>query len=192
MTRTLDWSEDESETLAEHRLGRSDLVVKLDRGFEPGVYGVTLEYQSLSDRVGFAAARRQALEYAARLHGQMARTEGYAIDDIDDASQSGDPRRKHDLECRFLYFGLMSEDDCWHDDDIKERFRIALLRADRERDQHQAGMNERRHDDRRARFRQKLETLLEAEAYRQLDGTTKERLLAEITALAFPPKGREL
>ena len=43
-----------------------------------------------------------------------------------------------------------------------------------------------------ARFRQKLETLLEAEAYRQLDGTTKERLLAEITALAFPPKGREL
>ena len=192
MTRTLDWSEDESESLAEHRLGRSDLLVKLDRGFEPGVYGVTLEYHSLSDRVGFAAARRQALEYAARLHGQMARTEGYAIDDIDDASQSGDPRRKHDLECRFLYFALTSEDDCWHDDDIKERFRIALLRADRERDQHQAGMNERRHDDRRARFRQKLETLLEAEAYRQLDGTTKERLLAEITALAFPPKGREL
>ena len=63
MARTLDWSEDESETLAEHGLGRSDLLVKLDRGFEPGVYGVTIEYHSLAERVGFAAARGQALDW---------------------------------------------------------------------------------------------------------------------------------
>ena len=192
MTGTLDWSEDESETLAEHRLGRSDLLVKLDRGFEPGVYGVTIEYHSLSDRVGFAAARRQALDYAARLHGQMARTEGYAIDDIDDASQSGDPRRKHDLECRFLYFALTSEDDCWHDDDIKDCFRIALLRADQQRDQNQAGLDERRREDRRERFRQRLDELLKGREYRQVDAATKERLLAEVTAMVFPPRGREV
>ncbi|HTU23374.1 MAG TPA: hypothetical protein VMG10_35390 [Gemmataceae bacterium] len=192
MTRTLDWGEDESETLAEHRLGRSDLLVKLDRGFEPGVYGVTIEYQSLSDRVGFAAARRQALDYAARLHGQLARAEGYAIDDIDDASHSGNPQRKRDLECRFLYFALTAEDGSWHDNDIKERFRLALLRADQERDQHRAGVDERKREDRRERFRQRLEGLLEGEAYRQIDAATKERLLAEVTAIVFASRGRGL
>ena len=192
MTEALDWSDDESETLAEHRLGRSDLLVKLDRGFEPGVYGVTVDYHSLSDRVGFAAARRQALDYATGLHRQLVRAEGYAIDDIDDASHSGDPRRKRDLECRFIYFALTAEDGRWHDAAVKERFRIALLRADGERDQHQAGLEERRRQQRRARFRQRLERLLDGEAYRPMDAALKERLLAEITEMVLPPRGREL
>ena len=187
------WNEEESyQSLAKHRLGRSGLLVKLDRGFEPGVYGVCIEYHGLSDRVGFTAARRQALAYASRLHGQLAGTEGYAIDAIEDDSRSGGPGRKRDLECKFLYFALTSEDGRWHDAAIKERFRIAMLRADQERDQHQAGRDERQRDDRRERFRQRLERLLEGEAYRQIDAVTKERLLAEVTAMVFPPKVRGL
>lgn len=75
---------------------------------------------------------------------------------------------------------------------IKERFRIALLRADPEWDQHQAGADERRRGSRREQFRQRLGTLLEGKAYRQLEAATKECLLTEVTALIFPPKGRGL
>lgn len=188
-----DWSEEESyESLVNRRLGRSYLLVKLDRGFEPGVYGVCLEYRDLAERIGFTAARRQALDYISRLHGQLAGMAGYAIDTIEDDSRSGGPGQERDLESQFLYFALMSEDGRWHDNAIKERFRVALLRADQQRDQHQAGLDERRRDDRRERFRERLETLLAGEAYRQLDGATKERLLVEVTALVFPAKGREL
>ena len=35
--------EGEYEALAEHRLGRSGLVVKLDKGFDPGVYYIYAE-----------------------------------------------------------------------------------------------------------------------------------------------------
>jgi hypothetical protein len=188
-----DWSDEEPyESLATHRLGRSGLLVKLDRGFEPGVYGICIEYRGLADKIGFTAARRQALDYAARLHRQLAGLAGYALDAIEDDSRNGGPGRKRHLENQFLYFALTSEDGRWHDDAIKERFRIALLRADQERDQHQAGLDERRRDDRRERFRERLETMLAGEAYRQMDGTMKERLLAEVTALVFPTKGRGL
>jgi hypothetical protein len=187
-----EWSADEPyQSLVEHRLGRSDVLVKLDRGFKQGVYGICLDYASLAERVGFTAARKQALDYAVRLHGQLARVVGYAIDDIEDASRDGGPGRRRDLDCRFLLFALTSEDGRWHDDAITERFRIALLRADQQRDQHQAGVNEQRRDDRRGRFRQRLEALLEGEAYRHVDAATKERLLAEVTAMVFSPKGRE-
>ena len=115
---------------------------------------------------------------------------GYAIDVIEDDSRSGGPGRKRDLECQFLYFALTSEDGRWHDDAIKERFRIALLRADQQRDQHQASVDERQRDDRRKRFQQRLETLLAGEAYQQMDGAMKERLLAEVTEMVFPAKAR--
>ncbi len=188
-----DWSAEEPyQSLAEHRLGRSDLLVKLDRGFEQGVYGICIDCAPLAECVGFTAARRQALDYAVRLHGQLARVEGYAIDDIEDDSRTGGPGRKRDLDCRFLLFALTSEDGHWHDDTVKERFQIALLRADQQRDQHHADVNEQKRDDRRERFRQRLETLLAGEAYRQMEGAMKERLLAEVTALVFPLKGREL
>ena len=62
--RMTDWSDEESyESLAKHRLGRSGLLVQLDRGFEPGVYGVCLEYHGLAEQIGFTEARRQALDY---------------------------------------------------------------------------------------------------------------------------------
>src|SRR5581483_6288127 len=92
-----EWSAEEPyQSLVEHRLGRSDLLVKLDRGFEQGVYGICIVYAPLAERVGFTAARRQALDYAVRLHGQLARLEGYAIDDIEDDSRTGGPGRKRD------------------------------------------------------------------------------------------------
>lgn len=182
--------EESYESLAEHRLGRTGLVVKLDRGFEPGVYGLCIEYHGLADKIGFSAGRREALDYACRLHRQMAGSAGYAIDAIEDGSRDGGPGRKRDLECRFVYFAVASEDGRWHDHAIRERFRLALLRADQQRDQYQAGLEERRRDDRRERFQERLETLLAGEDYRQMGSAMKERLLAELTALVFPPRGR--
>jgi hypothetical protein len=72
------------ESLAEHQLGRSGLVVKLDRGFEQGVYGIVVEYGEMAARVGFSAARRQALDYAARLRGQLSRMAGYEVEEMED------------------------------------------------------------------------------------------------------------
>jgi hypothetical protein len=183
--------EESYQSLAEHRLGRSGLLVKLDRGFEEGVYGVCIEYEGLADRVGFSAARRQALDYAGRLRGQLDGAAGYATGAIEDASRSGDPRRKRDVEATFLSLAVTSDDGRWHDEAIKERFRLALLRADQQWDQGQARRDEERRDGRRERFRQRLDALLAGEAYRHVDGATRERLLAEVTALAFPPRGME-
>ncbi len=177
-------------SLAEHRLGRSGLLVKLDRGFEHGVYGVRIEYDGLAERVGFAAARRQALAFAERLREQLSRRAGHDIQAPEDADRSGGPRRKHDLECTFVSFGVATPDGRWHDAGMTERFRVALLRAGQEWDQVQARDDERRRDGRRDRFRQRLDALLDGAAYRHLDTATRERLGADIMELVFPPRGR--
>jgi hypothetical protein len=176
--------------LVEHRLGRTGLVAKLDKGFEKGVYCLYVEFGGISDRIGFTAARRQALDYCSRLQMQLANTEGYRLAALEDPSQSADPRRKHDMEYTFLSIAVTSEDGRWHDKAIKEKFRVALLRADQAWDQMQAGRDEERRDSRRERFRERLGTLLDGEAYRHVDAATRERLLAEVTALVFSPKGR--
>ena len=72
------------------------------------------------------------------------------------------------------------------------RFRLALLRADQQWDQAQAGMDTQRRAGRQDAFRRRLDALLDGESYRHLDAATKERLLAEVTALVFPLKGRGL
>jgi len=41
------------------------------------------------------------------------------------------------------------------------------------------------------KLRRRLAELLEGEAYAHLDGATKERLLSEVPALAFRPRGME-
>src|SRR5205085_2531018 len=43
--------------LADQRLGRTGLAVKLDRGFAEGTYGVYVEFDELAARAGFTAAR---------------------------------------------------------------------------------------------------------------------------------------
>ncbi len=94
------------------------------------------------------------------------------------------------MENTFLSIAVTSEDGRWHDKAIRESFRVALLRADQAWDQMQAGKDEERRDSLRERFRQRLGTLLDGEAYRHVDAATKERLLAEVKALVFSPKGR--
>ncbi len=179
------------EALAVHRLGRSGVQVKLDKGFAEGTYCVWVEYDELSDRIGFSAARRQALEYCGRLKRQLDQVAGYDVGETEDTSRTGDPHRKRDLEMTFLSFDVTADDGRYHDDAIKEHFRVALLRADQEWDQLQARANHQRRDSRRDQFRQRLDALLAGESYRHVDAATRERLLAEVTELAFPPKGRE-
>lgn len=189
---TGDGEEDFCEALAEHRLGRTGVRIKLDKGFEEGIYCIYVEYPGLADRVGFAAARREAQRYGALLKARLGRMPGHTLGEMEDASRSGDPRRRRDLECTFLHFPLATDDGAWHDAAVKEQFRIALLRADQEWDQGQARGDMQRRQGRQEAFRRRLGALLEGEDYRQVDAATKERLLAELPALAFPSKGREL
>jgi len=175
--------------LVEQRLGRLGLHVKLDKGFEEGSYAVYVEFDDLASRVGFAAARRQAVEYCGLLKSELARCSGQSLGGIEDASRSGDPRRKRDLELTYLAFPVFAGDGRFHDDTVKEEFRLALLRAGQQWDQCQARADTRRHDSRRNAFRLRLGALLAGDAYAAVDSAIKERLLDEIPALAFPARG---
>ena len=82
------------EVLAEHRLGRQGLHVKLDRGFEDGVYCCYVEFEGLAERVGFSARGRVAGEYCELLKAELARRSLHSVDEIIDASRTDDPRRR--------------------------------------------------------------------------------------------------
>ncbi len=178
--------------LADHRLGRLGLQVKLDKGFEQGSYCVYVEYDDLAARMGFATGHQSAREYCALLKAQLGRLPGYGLGETEDASQSGDPRRKRDLEATFLSFPIETNDGRFHDDEIKEQFRVASLRTGQVWDQARASEQTHRRQTRQEKFRRQLGALLNGEVYAGLDATVKDRLLDEIPALAFPPRGRDL
>jgi hypothetical protein len=128
-----DWDEEAAKALlAVHRLRQKGLEVKLDKGFEPGVYGVTVEYGESAQRIGFTPARRQARDYATRLHGQLSQMAGNTVDKLDDGSLNAGQGQKRDLEGTFLTFAVTTDDGSWHDAAMKENFRTALVRTERE------------------------------------------------------------
>jgi hypothetical protein len=175
--------------LADHRLGRRGLQVKLDKGFDEGTYCLYVEFEQLAERVGFTAACRSAGEYCTVLKEQLGRLPGFALGETEDASRTGDPRRKRDLELTFLSFPVEMNDGRFHDAAMQEQFRVAFLRAGQEWEQADArGQTHRRHS-RQERFRQQLAGLLDGDAYAAVDAATKERLLAEVPGLAYPPRG---
>jgi hypothetical protein len=175
--------------MADHRLGRRGLLVKLDKGFDEGTYCVYVEFEQLAEGVGFTAARRSAAEYCAVLKEQLGRLPGYALGETEDHSRTSDPRRKRDLELTFLSFSVESSDGRFHDAAMREQFRVAFLRAGQAWEQAEArGQTHRRHT-RQERFRRQLAGLLDGDAYAAVDAATKERLLEEVPTLAFPPRG---
>jgi hypothetical protein len=178
--------------LAEERLGRTGLEVKLDKGFAEGTYCIYLEFDELATRTGFAAARKKAGEYCALLREQLGRFPAYTLRKTEDGSRSGDPRRQRDLESTFLSFAIDTDDGRYHDAAMRHDFQLAFLRAGQAWDQAEARKQAKRRDSRQEKFRQQLAGLLDGEAYAQLDAATKERLLHEIPVLAFPPRGMEL
>ena len=181
--------EEAYELLADHRLGRGGVEVKLDKGFAEGTYCVYVEFPDLAERVGFTAAHRQGVAYCERLRAELARLTRHSVGDIEDPSYMGHPRRKRDLELTYLTFPLLTCDSRCHDDGVKEEFRLALLRAGQQWDQEEARGQTRRRHSREDEFRRRLDRLLDGEAYAALDATLKERLLAEVPGLAFPPRG---
>jgi hypothetical protein len=180
-----------SAAIVEEHLGRTGLEVKLDKGFAQGTYAAYVEYDDLAARVGFAAARKKAGEYCALLKEQLGRTPAYTLRKTEDGSRTGDPRRKRDLEATFLSFAVETGDGRFHDEAVRKDFRLALLRANQAWDQAQAKAQDQRRSSRQDRFRVQLAELLGGEAYAHLDGATKERLLSEVPALAFRPRGVE-
>jgi hypothetical protein len=190
-TRTMDKGEGEVSLLADHRLDRLGLHVKLDKGFTEGTYAVYVEFDELAARVGFASARRAASEYCGSLKEHLGRSNEYVLGETEDPSRSGDPRRRRDLEATFLSFAVEAGDGEFHDDAITEQFRVAFLRAGQARDQAQARAEEERRDRRQRGFRQRLDELLAGDAYRHLDVATRDRLREDVTALACPPRRLE-
>jgi hypothetical protein len=126
---TGDGEEESYSVLAEQRLGRRGLHVKLDKGFDEGAYCVYVEFDALSDRVGFAAARRLAGAYCGLLKEQMSRLAGCTLGETEDPSRESGPRRKRDLELTFLSFPVETGDGRNHDAALRESFRVASLRA---------------------------------------------------------------
>ena len=132
---------EEFEMMAEHRLDRMGLVVKLDRGFKKGTYCIGVEYDELAQRVGFGAARRAAREYCDQVKAHLARVTGSGIGETDDAARAAGPGRKRDLEATFPCFPVTPDDGHSNDAAMTKQFRVALLRADQECDQSQARGN---------------------------------------------------
>jgi hypothetical protein len=181
--------EEAYELLADHRLGRGGLEVKLDKGFDDGVYCVYVEFGEAAARIGCAAARRMAGDYCARLKGQLGRSPGFTLGATEDGSRSGDPRRRRDLELTFLCFPITADDGRFHNAAMKESFRLAFLRTGQAWDQEQAQAQSLRRRSREDDFRRRLDRLLDGEAYVGIDAAVKERLLEEVPGLAFPPRG---
>jgi hypothetical protein len=180
--------EETYELLADQRLGRLGLHVKLDRGFNQGVYNVTVEYDGLAEREGFAAARRTAGKYCKLLREQLGRSGGDALGEIEDPSRTGRTRGKRDPTLTFLSFAVETPDGRSHDRALREQFRVAFLRAGQAWEQAEAGAQSHRRQTRRERFRRQLAELLASPAYARMEDTFKDRLLDDVTALAFPPR----
>jgi hypothetical protein len=183
--------EESSGALVRQRLDRTGLVVTLDKGFQEGTYCIWVEFDELAERVGFAAAHRLARQYCGLLQDQLSRAGSATVGDIEDASRDAAPGRKRDLETTFLSFELTTGDGRYDDQAMAAQFRVASLRAGQAWDQAQARGQEQRRGNRRENFRRQLAELLDGEAYAQVEAETKQRLLAEVTALAFRPRGIE-
>jgi hypothetical protein len=182
----------DSGILFEQPLRQLKAQVKLDKGFAEGTYAAYLEYDGLADDKGFGPARKAARDFALLLREQLGTAAGCAVGKLEDHSRSGDTRRKRDLECTFLSIPIEYADGRWHDAEVQERFRVALLRAGQAWEQAQAGVQARRRTSRQEQFRQRLDTLLEGEAYTSLDLAAKRRLIEEVTEMVFPPKSVDL
>ena len=187
MTGTSD--EENNAALISEPLPRTGFEVKLDRGYAEGTYCAYVEFDALASRAGFAAARKKAGEYCALLKQQLGRAPAYTVRKIEDGSRTGDPRRQRDLEMTFLSFDIETADGQYHDDDMRKDFRMAFLRAGQAWDQAEARAQANRRGNRQDKLRHQLAGLLDGDAYAHLDAATKERLLHDIPALAFPPRG---
>jgi hypothetical protein len=183
--------EESDATLAHEQLGRTGLEFTLDKGFAQGNYCVYVEFDQLAARAGFAAARKKAGDYCTLLREQLGQFPAYTLRTIEDGSRTGDPRRRRDLEATFLSFAIDTDDGRYHDAGMRKDFRLAFLRAGQAWDQVEARAQTKHRHSRQQHFRQQLAGLLDGEAYAHLDAATKERLLADISALAFLPRGLE-
>ena len=178
--------------LAEQRLGRDGLHLKLDHGFERGTYCVYVHFTDLASRIGFVPARHRAEEFAGLLKRQLDRFAGHSLGEMEYASGI-DVRRKQDQpHLMYVDFPAVTADGRFHDEAMKKAFRAAAMRASQQWDQEHARYDTQRQEDRRDAFGVELGALLAGNAYQHLDKATRDRLLKEVPALAFPPKGLKL
>ena len=178
--------------LIEQRLAREGLVVKLDRGFDEGTYSVYVHFNELASRIGFGAVRRRAEEFCGLLHAQLDRFAGHSLGETEYASGIGVPRKQREPEVMYVTFPVVMADGRCRDNAMKKEFQLAVLRTGQQWEQEQARVDTQRLEARRDAFRIQLGALLDGDGYQHLDKPTKDRLLDEVPAVAFPPRGIEL
>jgi hypothetical protein len=179
-------------TLVEEPLPREGLLLKLERGFDPGIYCVYVHFDDLASRVGYVPARRRAEEFCRLLANQLDRFAGHSSGEIKYAAGIDvfEPRRQS--ETMVVGFDTLRADGRYRDKVMMDHFRLAVVRAGQEWDQRQAQGGTQRQDAKRDSFRRQLDTLLGGDAYRHLDVDTRVRLLEEVPPMAFPARGHEL
>lgn len=175
--------------LDDYRLDRPGLRVKLERGFEQQedgeqpTYYVSVEFDELAERIGFQAAHEQAGKYCALLKSQLIGSAGYSIGETENATHTEDPNKQNPGDT-LMTIPIIPDDGRYDDAAMMRAFRPAKMRAWMQWD-----ADAKRHDNRRTAFRTRLAGLLDGDAYSHLDGATRQRLLEEVPAIAFLPKG---
>jgi hypothetical protein len=138
---------------------------------------------------GMTAIKPAGLQACRLALAQLTRSGEYRVGETEGPSRSGDRRRKRDLEATFLSFPVETGDGRFHDAAMSEQFQLAFLRAGQMWDQEQGRTQTQRRHTRQEKFRGQLARLLASEVYAGVDATAKDRLLDEVTALVFPPRG---
>lgn len=176
------------EPLAVQQLDQSGLHLKLEKGFKRGSYDVHVEFGELAAWIGFDDARRIARDYCVRLKGELDRLPDYTIGKIEDISLTSGPDRKTNLDAAILSFHLKTCNRRESDDAVEEQFKVACMRTAHSRDQEQAHAQTLRRNSRQEKFRERLDQLLKGDAYASIAPAVRERLLVEVSALAFLPR----
>src|SRR5689334_16972545 len=99
---------------------------------------VVVQFDARAVGEGVASGHCTDQEFCDLLREQMGRSPDYKVGRSDDACREGGSGRKRDLEVTFLTLRLKADDGQFDDADVREQFRLALLRASQGWEQEEA------------------------------------------------------
>jgi hypothetical protein len=184
-------SEPES-IVIEHPFPSRRLVGKLDKGFKKGAYCVYVHFEDLAVHKGdteYAAAK--ARELAKELKQQLKKL-GLQAGKINDPGAEGDAHGTRNLEYGSVDFDVRSVDRKHDDEGMKEKFRLAAIRANTALEVKDVNRRETKYGRQKEEFSARLTALLASDRFRGMNQGHREALMEEIPELVFPEKSIEL
>lgn len=110
------------DAIAQLRLGRYGLHMKLDRGCSKGTYNVFVEFEELAGRVGDAAALGVALDYCDFFMFELVKSSELMLGWIGQTMPAARARRKGVRKANCLTILAFTGNGRWQDDVVKEDF----------------------------------------------------------------------